>query len=406
MVLPKLRAVAFVKDEDDAFIAQLFQPLLVVALVAAIQGKAELLNGGNDHLVGIIIGEQPMNKGFSIGVLFDAPLLKLVELLPRLPVEVFAVYHKEAFVDIRVILEQRGCLEGGECFAAAGGVPDVAVAAVLVNALDDSLDSIYLVRTHHHQLLLAGHQHHVAADHFAKGAFGEELFGEAVEMGDLLVVLPGKLVERQKTLVGVEAEVVAVVVGKVPGIGAVADDEELHKAEQCFAVTIAGVVFVFDNLLHGPARAYSQRFQLYLYHRHAVDEEQHIVAVMAVIGVDAKLVDYLKAVFAPLFDVDQGVMQRCAIVALEAVALAQMASSGEDVRGDDLIQQAGKLCIRQMHSIERLKLFAEVLLQCVPVADVRAIAVLEILQFVDQALFNLLFCCHAYILNALPKLLP
>ena len=128
---------------------------------------------------------------------------------------------------------------------------------------------------------------------------------------------------------------------------------------------------------------------------------------MTVAGVDAELVDHLKAVFAPLPDVDQGVKQCCAVVALEAVALPQKPRSSVNVRGDDLIQQPGKLGIRQMNPVERLKFFAEVLLQRGTVADVGAIAVLEILQFVDQALLNLLFCCHAYILlNGLLKLLP
>ena len=204
-------------------------------------------------------------------------------------------------------------------------MPDVAVAGVLVNALHNGFDSIDLVRAHHHQLLLAGNEYHVAADHFTKGAFCEEFFGEAVEMGDFFIVFSGELVERQKTLVGVEAEVATVVVGEVPGVGAVADNEKLQKAEQGFGVAIARVVFVLDDLLHGAARADGEGFQLDLNHRHAVDEEQDVVAVMAVVGVDAELVDYLEAVFAPVFDVDQGVEEWRAVVAVEAVALAQMA---------------------------------------------------------------------------------
>ena len=214
-------------------------------------------------------------------------------------------------------------------------------------------------------------------------------------MGNLFAVFSGKLIERQKTLVGVEAEMTAVVIGEIPGITAVADDEELQEAEQRFAVAIAGVVFVLDNLLHGPARADSQRFQLNLYHRHAVDKEQHVIAVMAVAGVDAELVDHLKAVFAPLPDVDQGVKQWLAIVALEAVALPQMPCSSKNVRGNDQIQQPGKLGIRQMNPIERFELFAKVLLQCVTVTNIFPILVFEILQFIDQALFALVFSRHA-----------
>ncbi len=157
------------------------------------------------------------------------------------------------------------------------------------------LDGVDLIRPHHQQLLLAGDQHHVAADHLAQGAFGEEGLGKAVEMGDLLVVLGGELVDGQKALVGVEAEMAGVVVGEIPGIASVADDEELHEAQQRLGVAVAGVVLVVDDLLHGPARADAEGLQLDLHHRHAVDEQDDIVAVVAVVGVDAELVDDLKA---------------------------------------------------------------------------------------------------------------
>ena len=78
-------------------------------------------------------------------------------------------------------------------------------------------------------------------------------------MGDLLVVLGGELINGQKALVGVEAEMAAVVVGEIPGVAAVADDEQLHEAEQRLGVAVAGVVLVVDNLLHGAARADAER---------------------------------------------------------------------------------------------------------------------------------------------------
>ena len=95
-------------------------------------------------------------------------------------------------------------------------MPDVAVAAVLVDAVDDGLDGVDLVRAHHQELLLAGDEDHVPADHLAKRALGEEPFGEVVEVGDLGVVLGRELVDRQEPLFGVEGEVPGVVVGEVP----------------------------------------------------------------------------------------------------------------------------------------------------------------------------------------------
>ena len=49
---------------------------------------------------------------------------------------------------------------------------------------------------------------------------------------NFLVRFVGKPVERQKTLGSTEAEMAVVVVGEIPRIAAVTDDERMHKAEQ------------------------------------------------------------------------------------------------------------------------------------------------------------------------------
>jgi hypothetical protein len=113
-------------------------------------------------------------------------------------------------------------------------------------------------------------------------------------VGDLLVILVGELVDGQEALVGIESEVAGVVVGEVVGAVAVADDEELDEAEQRLGVAVAGVVLVFDDLLHGAARVDAEGLQLDLHAGHAVDEQDDVVAVVAVVGVDAELVDDLE----------------------------------------------------------------------------------------------------------------
>lgn len=135
--------------------------------------------------------------------------------------------------------------------------------------------------------MLTGHQHHVAANHLAQRAFDEEGVSKAVQMGDLAVVFAGKLIQRQETLVGVETEVAAVVVGEIPGVRAVADDKQLQETQQSLGVAVAGVVLVIDDLLHRPARADGQRLQFDLHHGHAVDEQDHIKAMVAVVRADA-----------------------------------------------------------------------------------------------------------------------
>ncbi|MCY1351957.1 hypothetical protein D9M68_680850 [compost metagenome] len=166
-------------------------------------------------------------------------------------------------------------------------MPDVAVAAVLVDALHDGFDGIDLVRPHHQQPLFAGHQHHVAADHLAQGALGQELLSKAIKLRDLLVVLAGELVDRQEAFISVEAEVPCVVVGEVPSIGAVADNEELQEAQQCLAVSVARIGLVIDDLLHSSTRADGEGLQLNLHYRDAVYEQHHVVAMVAVVGIDA-----------------------------------------------------------------------------------------------------------------------
>ena len=113
-------------------------------------------------------------------------------------------------------------------------------------------------------------------------------------MGDLFVVLPGELIDGQEALIGIEGEVAGVVVGEVPGVCAVADDEELEEAEKRLGVAVAGVVLVIDDLLHGPAGADPKRLQLDLNDGDAVDQEYDVVAVMAVVRIDAKLIDDLE----------------------------------------------------------------------------------------------------------------
>ena len=90
-------------------------------------------------------------------------------------------------------------------------------------------------------------------------------------------------------------------------------------------------------------------------HRHAVDEQDDVVAVVAVVGFDAKLANDLKGVLAPVGDVDQGVIQWRAVVAGEGVAVAERMGGGKDVGSDNLIQQAGKLGVGELDVVEGLE---------------------------------------------------
>ena len=146
-------------------------------------------------------------------------------------------------------------------------------------------------------------------------------------------------------------------------------------------VAVAGVVLVLDDLLHGPARVDAERLQLDLHDRHAVDEQDDVVAVVAVVGVDAELADDFKGVLAPVLDVDQRVVERRAVVAGEGVALAEGVGGGEDVGRDDLVEQAIELGVGQVDAVKRLELLAEVLFQRGAVADIWAVCIFKIPKF-------------------------
>lgn len=62
-----------------------------------------------------------------------------------------------------------------------------------------------------------------------------------------------------------------------------------------------------------------------------------LVTVVAVVGVDADLVDDLEGVLTPVLEVDEGVVQRRAVVAGEGVDLLQGLGGGEDIQADDFV---------------------------------------------------------------------
>src|SRR5690606_32759298 len=390
VVLTELRAVALVEDEDEALGGKRGEALAVVAPVGAVEGEAELLDGGDDHLVGLVLGEQATDKRFGVGVLLDAAFLEAVELLARLAVEVLAIDDEDAFGDLVVFAEQRGGLEGGERLAAAGGVPDVAVAVVSLAAVHEGLDGVDLVRAHHEELLLALDEHHVTADHAAKLAFLQELLGEVVEVRDRFVVAVGPGVDRQELLVGGKVEVPGVVVREIEGLRAVADDEELDEAEERAGVAVARVALVLGDLFHRAARIDAERLQLDLHDRNAVDEQQDVVAVVAVVGVDPELVDDLEVVLAPVLDVDERVGERRAVVAEEVVLFAQADGIPEDVSRDQLVEEAGELGICEGDAVEGFELLPEVALQCGTIADVGAIGVLQLDESLNELAFDIL----------------
>ena len=324
-----------------------------------------------------------MNKRCGIGVFLDAVLLESVELLASLAVEILAVNDKKALVNALVGLKQRRGLEGGQRLTGTGRVPDIAVAQVLVDAIDNRLDRVDLVRTHHQELLFARDEDHVFADHMTQRALGKEPVSKVIKVGNLGVVLGRELVDRNELLIRVKSEVFRIVVGEVQRISTIADDEKLHEAQQRFGVAVSWIILVLDDLFHCSARANPRRFEFDLDYGDTVDQKYHIVAVMAVVRIDAKLMDNLKRVLTPVLDIDQGVVERCAVVTAERFPVSKGAGGLKHVGCDDLLKESLEFADGECYAIQGFKLFPEVRFKRGSVTDVRAIFVLEILQFLD-----------------------
>lgn len=111
----------------------------------------------------------------------------------------------------------------------------------------------------------------------------------------------------------------------------------------------------------------------------------------AVVGVNAKLIDELEGVFAPVLDVDKGVVERGAVVAGEAVNLAEHGRGGEDVGSDDLVEEALEFAVGELNAVERLELFAEILFQCDLIPDIGAQRVFEVFELLEQVLLDFFF---------------
>ncbi len=110
-------------------------------------------------------------------------------------------------------------------------------------------------------------------------------------------------------------------------------------------VAVAGIILVLHDLLDSPTWIDSETLELDLHHGHAIDQQDHVVAVVAVLRIDTKLIDHLKVVLAPILKVDQRIVQRRSVVAREGVEIAKHFGGGEDVRRDDLVEQPGELAV-------------------------------------------------------------
>ena len=139
-----------------------------------------------------------------------------------------------------------------------------------------------------------------------------------------------------------------------------------------------GVVLVVDDLLHRPPGADSKRLEFDLNDGDAVDQEYDVVAVMAVVRVNAELIDDLEVVLAPVLDVDEGVVERRPVVTDERFPVPERTSGFVHIRCDDLVEESLELAVGECDAIKGCELFPEVCFKRCTIADVGAVFVLEI----------------------------
>ena len=207
-----------------------------------------------------------------------------------------------------------------------------------------------------------------------------------------MVVLVCGVIYRQIVVGCIEMEVLIVIVGEVHCVAAaVADDEKLHEAHQRIGVSVSPVLLVADNLFNRLHRGNAMAFKLNLHQGQAVDQNDNIVALVAVGGIDGELVHHLIVILAPVPQVHKAVVEGGAIVACEGLLLAQALGGGEYIGSDILLQELSEFVIREGDEIEPLEFLAEIAFECIQITDIAAVGVFHFLEFFQELLLKLCF---------------
>ena len=147
---------------------------------------------------------------------------------------------------------------------------------------------------------------------------------ELEQLGYLMVIVICGVIYRKIVVGGIEMEMLIIVVGEVHRVAAsVADNEELHEAHQRVGVAIATILLVVNDLFHRLHRRNTVTLQLNLDQRQSVDENDDIVSLVAICGVNSELVHHLVIVLAPVAKVHEAVIEGRTVVAREGLLLTE-----------------------------------------------------------------------------------
>ena len=268
--------VAFIDDENGLQGVQLF--VFLRAFRIAAHDVLQLLDSRDEDVafVGLELFDQ------ITGVVRFTDVNRVIgsislEGTRRLVVQIAAVDDEDDFADTRQLGQVMGHLVGRQGLAGTRRMPDVArmTAAVRVgiDGVADGFDGVDLVRPQHNQRLPFTVEDGVLGDHAVRRRDRQDGLGkgEVFRHGLVMLIEPG----GEELLV----EVAFGGRGDVARVGSVGDDEHL----KCRVNVAEGPFFeVLLNLVEGFPVRMAAVLELDLNHGHAVDQEGHVAAAVAV----------------------------------------------------------------------------------------------------------------------------
>ena len=307
MHIPELTPVALIKNDNNSLIKNAVSGVLL-------DKGGELLNSGdNDSCIVILqLALQNRRGGVAVG----SSLFKAVIFLHRLIVQILAVHNEKHFVDVVQLGSKLRRLERGQCFAAAGGVPDVpaacygAVFLIIVgdlNAVQNALGGDDLIWPHHQQHIFR-REHAVTGKNIQNGVLAEKGLGKVHKIGDNAVVRICPERSELKAIAGFELlgflrfGILDMVetggIGIILRICAVGDHEDLHEFIQSAGCPEAVPLIAIDLVKRFP-NGNAPALQLDMDEWQTVDQHRHIIAIVMscpLLCGDGILVDDLQAV--------------------------------------------------------------------------------------------------------------
>ena len=404
--ITELATVALVEDNDYTLIKNAVAGILL-------NKGCQFLNGSNDDFCAIIFQLPLQHSGGGIAVC--STLLKAVVFLHSLVVQILTVDHKQHLVDVIQLGCQLCGLKGGQSLAAAGGVPNIAATGntaklfIVVGNLDsvnDPLRCNNLIGAHNQQQFFS-RENAIPSQNVQDRMLCKECLGKVDQIrNDAVVGIRPKRGEFKAVAglfllclmgIGIFDMVEPGGIGIVLGVGAVGDDEDLHKLIQTAGCPEA-VPLIAVNLIESLADRHTPALQFDMYQRQAVDQDGHIIAIVVIgtiVGGYGVLIDDLQNIIVDILFIDQHDILAFAIVPLQHLHMVFLDQPGlfRNIRigiGQHFLEEPIPLPVSELISIHLGKLCPEVDDQVSLLMDLQ-IAVAEVLEHTDKLLFQLCF---------------